>query len=110
MNNSNNAAANKSVISWLKNSNYTPLNKRLTNVNLALQNRLLPLREIIFKQFLINSALRLPQQSQRTEVLNKIPGIMNQITQRPVTQSRRRASNQGIGVRGGVAKKKVRVR
>lgn len=108
--NSNNAAANKSAIPWLKNSDYTPLNKRLTNVNITLQNQLLPLKEIIFRQFLINSALQLPQQSERIKVINKIPSIMNQIVERPITQTKPRTTNRGLGVRGGVAKKKVRAR
>lgn len=103
--NSNNSKANKSTIPWLKNNNYNNLNKRtLTNKNIALQNKYLPLREKIFKQFLINSALQLPEESQRIEVLNKIPGIMARIGQqreRPMEKSK-----YPLPVKGGVTKKR----
>lgn len=98
--NSNNARANKSTIPWLRNSNYNrAFSENLTPTNLALQNQLLPLRQIIFRQFLINSALQLPQQSQRTALLNRIPDIMKQI-QNPQSVSSGGSERYGGGYRG----------
>ena len=102
--NSNNSKANKSTIPWLKNNNYNKLNERtLTNQNIALQNKYLPLREKIFKQFLINSALQLPEESQRIEVLNKIPGIMASIGQQRETPRKIRTY---LLPKGGITKKR----